>query len=200
MGATGIFEGTCAIVGFMGAPGFAKIVGSRQFADITGEEAISLRVKSSTPGYQGFKVAFAAPGIPKTSIFGGASYKAGFTLTSSTDWQIVDVPLTQFSYDWSGYTGRCDTKDPGSFGRDGQQHYCCDQSGLTPSKAEVCVDQKYLSAISEVDVWAEGVEGDFNIQIEYISATTKELSATEGDRITLASFGPSDATFRSWKQ
>jgi len=64
----------------------------------------------------------------------------------------------------------------------------------------VCVDQKDLSAISEVDVWAEGVEGDFNIQIEYISATTKELSATEGDRITLASFGPADATFRSWKQ
>jgi hypothetical protein len=88
----------------------------------------------------------------------------------------VEVPLTQFSYDWSGYTGRCDTKDPASFGqKEGQQHYCCDQSGLTPSKSEVCVDSKYLSIISEVDVWAEGVEGDFNIQIDYISATSKNL-------------------------
>merc|ERR1711953_1543031 len=194
MGATGIFEGTCAIVGFMGAPGFAKIVGSRQFADITGEEAISLRVKSSTPGYQGFKVAFAAPNIPKTSIFGGASYKAGFTLSDSTDWQVVDVPLTQFSYDWSGYTGRCDTKDPGSFGRDGQQHYCCDQSGLTPSKPEVCVDSKYLSIISEVDVWAEGVEGDFNIQIEYISASSQSLeSSATGSLVTFD--GAKETTF-----
>merc|ERR1712137_926970 len=71
--ATGIFEGTCAIVGFLNAPGFAKIVGSRQYADTTGEDLISLRVKSSTPGYAGFKVAFAAPNIPKTSIFGGGS-------------------------------------------------------------------------------------------------------------------------------
>jgi hypothetical protein len=183
--ATGIFEGTCAIVGFLNAPGFAKIVGSRQFADITGEEAISLRVKSSTPGYQGFRVAFSAPNIPKTSIFGGASYKAGFTLTDSTDWQVVNVPLTQFSYDWSGYTGECNTKDPGSLGRDGQQHYCCDQSGLEPSKPEVCVQPQYLSTINDLEVWAEGVEGDFNLQVDYIGATSSSLQAsTPGALIT----------------
>jgi len=193
--ATGVFQGTCAIVGFLNAPGFAKIVGSRDFADITGMDTISLRVKSSTPDYKGFKVAFAAPGIPKTSIFGGSSYKADFALESSTDWQVVDVPLTQFSYDWSGYTGRCDTKDPGSFGRDGQQHYCCDQSGLEPSKPEVCVDAKYLSAINEVDVWAEGVEGDFNIQIDYISATSKTLAASApGSLVTFD--GAKETTFQ----
>merc|ERR1719183_52209 len=121
---TGIFNGTCAIVGFLKAPGFAKIVGSAQFADIVGYDSIALKVRSSTPDYKGFKVAFAAPGIPKTSIYGGSSYKANFNL-SGGDWQLVEVPLTQFSYDWSGYTGRCDTKDPDSFFHHGAQHYCC---------------------------------------------------------------------------
>jgi len=76
---TGLFSGTCAIVKFLKAPGFAKIMGSAKFGDITGKSSITLRVKSSTPDYKGFKIAFAAPGIPKTSMFGGSSYKAGFT-------------------------------------------------------------------------------------------------------------------------
>merc|ERR1711953_1104652 len=157
-------------------------------------DTISLRVKSSTPDYKGFKVAFAAPGIPKTSLFGGSSYKADFALAPTTDWQVVDVPLTQFSYDWSGYTGRCDTKDPASFGRAGQQHYCCDKSGLEPSKPEVCVDSKYLNIINEVDVWAEGVEGDFNIQIDYISASSQSLeSSATGSLVTFD--GAKETTF-----
>merc|ERR1712179_149424 len=187
--------GTCAIVGFLNAPGFAKIIGSRQFADITGEEAISLKVKSSTPGYQGFKVAFAAPNIPKTSIFGGASYKAGFTLTDSTDWQVVTVPLTQFSYDWSGYTGECNTKDPASFGIEGQQHYCCDKSGLEPSNSEVCVQPQFLNTINALEVWAVGVEGDFNLQIDSISATSTALQAsTPGTLVTFD--GAKETTFQ----
>merc|ERR1712048_1037175 len=79
---------------------------------------------------------------------------------------------------WSGYTGRCDTKDPGSFGRDGQQHYCCDQSGLEPSKPEVCVQDQYLSTINDLEVWAEGVEGDFNLQIDYIGTKKTSLKTT----------------------
>merc|ERR1719222_906037 len=102
-----------------------------------------MRVRSTTPNYQGFKVAFAAPGIPRTSIYGGSSYKAGFNLTGS-DWQLVEIPFTQFSYDWSGYTGRCDTKDPAFIGSKGQQHFCCSKSGLQPSKPDVCVDDKFL--------------------------------------------------------
>jgi len=169
---TGLFNGTCAIVGFLKAPGFAKITGSRDsdFHDITGYDNIALRVRSSTPDYTGFKVAWAAPGIPKTSIFGGASYKAGFNLTGG-DWQTVEVPFAQFSYDWSGYTGRCDTKDPNGFLHKGPQHYCCDKSGLQPSKSEVCVDKKFLSIINSIELWAEGVKGDFNLEIDWIGAT-----------------------------
>eukprot|EP00928_Gymnodinium_smaydae_P091600 TRINITY_DN7532_c0_g1_i1.p1 TRINITY_DN7532_c0_g1~~TRINITY_DN7532_c0_g1_i1.p1 ORF type:complete len:262 (+),score=57.36 TRINITY_DN7532_c0_g1_i1:65-787(+) len=182
---TGLFKGTCAIVGFLKAPGFAKILGSRQFADVTGYENIALKVRSSTPDYKGFKVAFAAPGIPKTSRFGGASYKAGFELKGG-DWQVVEVPLTQFSYDWSPYTGRCDTKDPASMFGQGQQHYCCDKSGIQPSKPDVCVDAKFLKSINGLEVWAEGVQGDFNLEIEWIGATKAEFGQdASGERIAL---------------
>merc|ERR1719379_3199374 len=179
----GVFNGTCAIVKFLKAPGFAKIVGSAKFQDITGYDNIALRVRSSTPGYQGFKVAFAAPGIPKTSIFGGSSYKAGFNLTGG-DWQLVEVPLTQFSYDWSGYTGRCDTKAPPGFLHKATQHYCCDKSGLQPSKPEVCVDTKFLSIIETLEVWAEGVAGDFNLEIDWIGASKTKVQSVSSALVT----------------
>merc|ERR1712151_25407 len=154
----------------------AKITGMRPqftFADITGYESIALRVKSSTASYKGFKIEFTAPGIPKTSTFSGGSFKANFNLSATSDWQVVEVPLAQFSYDHSDYTGRCDTKDPKSFFHPkGQQHYCCDKSGLQPSKPEVCVDSKYLKQIDSLGVWAEGVAGDFNLEIDWIGAST----------------------------
>ena len=40
---TGLFNGTCAIVNFLKAPGFAKIQGSGKFADMTGYDNIALR-------------------------------------------------------------------------------------------------------------------------------------------------------------
>lgn len=198
---TGIFYGTCAIVGFLKAPGFAKIMGSGEFANITGYENIALRVKSSTADYQGFKVAFAAPGIPKTSIFGGASYKADFKL-SGGDWQLVEVPLSKFSYDWSGYTGRCDTKDPDSLFSKGQQHYCCSKSGQQPSKPEVCVDNKFLSRINSVELWAEGVEGNFSIEIDWIGATKSSLKSlpAASDPGMLVTFDGSAATTFEFKE
>merc|ERR1712056_159160 len=104
------------------------------------------------------------------------------------------VPLTQFSYDWSGYTGRCDTKDPGSLIAKGQQHYCCDKSGLQPSKSEVCVDSKYLSKINDIEVWAEGVQGDFHIEIDWIGASKASLGASTGSLVTFD--GASGTTFK----
>jgi len=165
---TGKFSGTCNIVRSLQAPGFAKIDGTgRTLADVTGADSLLLKVKSSTPDYQGFKVAFGAPGIPRTSIFVAGSYKTEFYLSDTTDWQIVQVPLTNFSRDTSDYTGRCDTKDPRTGGK---QHYCCSASPLTPSKDEVCVESKYLSSINSLAIWAEGVEGDFDLEIEWIGA------------------------------
>jgi hypothetical protein len=127
--------------------------------------------RSSTPDYTGFKVAFGGRGVAKTSIFGGGSFKANFafpgTPVAGGPFEAVTVPLGDFSYDWSGFTGRCDTKDPAR-GLN-QQHYCCPASGLTPSKPEVCPTPKYLEEVTDIEIWAEGVNGTFHIEIDSIT-------------------------------
>jgi len=176
---TGLFTGNCRIVGFLGAPGFAKLRAKDfQFADVTGFEKLALRVKSSTPDYKGFKISFGAPGVPnaKGPHFGPKSdgaYKADFAL-SGNDWQTVEVPLTQFSYDCSKYTGRCDSQDPSSVANAGVQHECCADSGIEPSSPDVCVDSQYLSVVNDVEIWAEGVVGEFNLEIEWVGVTKSD--------------------------
>jgi len=124
--------------------------------------ALYLRLKSSTTAYSGFKVAFGATGAhrPTPSRHGGASFKADFALASTTEWQTVKVPFSDFSIDWSEYTGECSTRDP-----TGQQHYCC-----TPEHPEVCVTMQHLKAVSGLELWAEGVAGDFALEIDWIGA------------------------------
>jgi len=119
------------------------------------------KVRSDTPDYQGFKVGFSAKGIPKTSPYGAPSFKAPFAV-SGTDWQIVTVNFDAFSYDWSPYTGKCDTKDP-----TGQQHHCC-----TSDSPQYCPTKEFLSAITDMQVWAEGVAGDFHLEVEWFAAGT----------------------------
>merc|ERR1711935_922640 len=62
-------------------------------------------------------------------------------------------------------------------------HYCWDKSGLKPSKPDVCVDSKFLSKVNSIEVWAEGVVGDFTIEIDWIGATKKALESTASDWI-----------------
>ena len=163
----GIFNGTCAIVPKLKAPGFAKVTTRRDstgFADLSSmiEGSLELRVRSMTPNFAGFRVAFAAKNVPRTSIFGGGSFKAQFNLTDTTDVQVIKVPFTSFSYDWSPFTGNCFTKDP-----TGQQHHCCSDI----DNRKYCPTAKYLGTITDVEVGAEGAEGDFHIEISYIGAT-----------------------------
>merc|ERR1712160_216637 len=63
-------------------------------ADITATDSMLLKVRSSTPEYQGFKIAFGAPGIPSPAIFQrSGSYKTEFYLANTNDWQVVQVAL-----------------------------------------------------------------------------------------------------------
>ena len=168
----GAFQGTCAIVPFLHAPGFAKIYTQdarssgrllTPFPDVSKhiDGALHLRVRTTTPQYTGFKVAFGADGAqrPTPSSHGGASFKADFRLTG-TDWQEIAIPFNQFSIDWSEYTGECTTKDP-----TGTQHYCC-----SAAHPEVCPTAVALRNINSVEVWAEGVEGAFTLDIDWIGA------------------------------
>ena len=96
--------------------------------------------------------------MKKASIYGSGTFKAPFSL-NSTETQTVVVPFSQFSWDWSPYTGACDTKDP-----TGQQHHCCSDGD------EYCPTAKFLSELTGLELWAEGAEGDFHLEVTEIAA------------------------------
>jgi len=165
----GTFNGTCAIVPSLKAPGFCSASAHRglfspRFADVSAHinGSLQLRIRTSTPKFAGFHVAFSAKDVPHTSPYGGGSFKAPFTTADTTDWQTVQVPFTSFSYDWSPFTGSCATKDP-----TGQQHHCC----TADDAFKYCPTAAYLSSIEDIEVWAEGTEGDFTLDITWIGAS-----------------------------
>ena len=85
--------------------------------------------------------------------------------SASSEYVTVRVPFSTFSVDTSEYTGRCDTTDPGYYGRPGLHHHCC-----SAAHPEVCPAAAHLSSLTGVQVWAEGVEGDFELEIATIQA------------------------------
>lgn len=170
----GVFNGTCAIVKFLKAPGFAKSftepVSGGKFPDVSAfvNGTFQLRARTTTPGYKGYKLAWSATGVPPSSRYVPVgSFKAGFEL-AGTNWQVVKIPMKDFSRDWSAFTGDCDTKDP-----TGQQHYCC-----TDEHPEMCPTADFLSKIESLEVWAEGFEGDFHLELDWIAAGQPDADAT----------------------
>ena len=110
-----VFNGTVAIVPKLQAPGFCQTetklfsgVRPAHFADVSAHSHLILVVRSSTPGFAGFKVSFAADTL--NPLF--HSFKANFRVPGGTAWQRVAIPWHEFSNDWSPYTGDCDTTDP----------------------------------------------------------------------------------------
>jgi len=55
-------------------------------------------------------------------------------------------------------------------------------------------DSKFLSNIDDVEVWAEGVKGDFNIEIDWIGATKNSLHSAAGTLVTFD--GGAGTTFK----
>jgi len=171
-GSEGHFKGTCAVVPFLKAPGFCKVGTQRslvspstRFADASRfiEGALFLEVETATPEYGGFIVAFGARNAkrpPGAMHHSSPSFKAGFRVPGR-ERATVRVPFSNFSVDWSDYTGRCDTRDP----HGGFQHHCC-----TPEHPEVCPTARHLAQITSLEIWAEGVAGDFDIKIVSIGA------------------------------
>eukprot|EP00747_Dinoflagellata_sp_TGD_P110359 gnl/TRDRNA2_/TRDRNA2_170932_c0_seq3.p1 gnl/TRDRNA2_/TRDRNA2_170932_c0~~gnl/TRDRNA2_/TRDRNA2_170932_c0_seq3.p1 ORF type:complete len:290 (-),score=63.09 gnl/TRDRNA2_/TRDRNA2_170932_c0_seq3:290-1159(-) len=168
----GHFKGTCAIVPFLKAPGFCKISTQQSifssgshFASASRfiDGSLYLEVETTTPDYEGFKVAFGAKNATRPSgamHHSSPTFKAGFKVPGKAR-TTVEVPFNSFSVDWSDFTGRCDTKDPNN----GFQHHCC-----SPEHPEVCPTAQHLAEITSLELWAEGVAGDFDLKIFSIGA------------------------------
>ena len=164
---TGVFNGTCKIVPSLQAPGFCSAQSEKthlraSYPDISKAKGLELIVRSTTPSFKGFKVAFATKHAKSSSRYTPfGTFKAPFALSSGAREQTVFVPFTDFSWDWSPYTGRCDTEDP-----TGVQHHCCGEGDLE----QYCPSSKDLAELTGLELWAEGAEGDFHLEVKSIAA------------------------------
>merc|ERR1719453_596256 len=127
----GVWIGETKIVPSLKAPGFCNLETSAHFGvkynDISGYTHLTMRVRSEY-NYGGFKFSFAADTLNPQF----RSFKADFNVTSDGKWQTVTIPFSDFSNDWSSFTGECSTTDP-----TGRTHVCC-----TEKSTEVCPTER----------------------------------------------------------
>jgi hypothetical protein len=151
--------GEVKIVPSLSAPGFCNFETQNplasKFNDASPYTHLEIRIRSFEQ-YSGYKVSFAADTLnPQFK-----SFKAPFNVTGDGNWYTVAIPFSEFSNDWSPYTGDCFTKDP-----TGKQHVCC-----TSASTDVCPTTKNLKDIEQLGIWMEGSAGKFHVEIEWVRA------------------------------
>jgi hypothetical protein len=172
-----LMQGTVRNVSFLHAPGYARIAtifphNHLEDASAFKDGALQLVLRNGLhtlvgSKYAGFKVAISSTKAARHhgghELFG--MYKANFEMgevhkQGVTSWDTLTIPFKKFSSDWSDFTGECATRDP-----DGYQHQCCETG-----TEHICPSEAGLSHINGLSVWAEGVEGDFKLEVLSISA------------------------------
>jgi len=165
-GTFGSMDGEVLDVPSLKAPGFIKTAADGTFVDASSAlgGSLLLEVRSSTPDYAGFRVAFAAGTLSAAyACSGGGSipfsrgcWKAKFTVPQGDGWSTVRIPFTSFSDKWSPATGEQTTK-------------CADD-------ADVCPTASGLSTIKRFELWAEGANGKVDLQVKSIRAEASAAS------------------------
>jgi len=170
-GKFGVFDGEVVNVPSLKAPGFIKAAADGKFPDASsaaGGELV-LMVRSSTPGYRGFRASFASGAMSAAySCAGGGSipfsrgcFKARFTVPPGAGFRAVRIPLANFSDLWSPATGE-------------QTRTCAQDAGACPTAAK-------LARISRLELWAEGADGRAHLEVRSISASPGGAGAVSGE-------------------
>ncbi|GMH55903.1 hypothetical protein TrRE_jg8414 [Triparma retinervis] len=150
------WNGSCEIVPSLKAPGFCNLESKKnfdKFPDATGATHITLLLASSTPDYEGFKFSFAANTFnPQFKSFKADFFFKDGVEDEETGFTKISIPFTEFSNNWSSYTGEAIVK-------------CVDDES-------VCPKEKDKAKIQQLGLWTEGVEGDFNLEILGVYAET----------------------------
>lgn len=156
-----VFDGEVVDVPSLKAPGFiatqSKVGHFHDASSAFGGDLI-LSVRSSTPGYTGFKVTFNAGSLSAVySCAGGGSlplsrgcFKAAFTVPAGDAFSTVRVPFTSFSDKWDAATGK-------------QTKTCAEDKSVCPSA-------KGLAGIQMLEFMAEGALGKIHLEVQSISA------------------------------
>jgi len=177
----GVFDGEVVDVPSLKAPGFIKASADGKFSSLSSavDGKLLLKVRSSTPSYQGFRVSFATGTLaPSYACSGGGTipfsrgcFKAHFTVPAGKDFTTIAIPFRDFSDMWSPATGK-HTKE------------CA-------SDKDVCPTAKSLAGIKRFEVWAEGALGKVHLEIASISAQSSAVFALgEAEATVLQSLSP----------
>jgi Complex I intermediate-associated protein 30 (CIA30) len=167
-----VLRGHVAIVPFLNAPGFilaeTTTLSKQKFPDVSSCQALQLTLRSlTTPTYAGFRVSFGTRHIPNFRY--GHGYKASFHVppassssssSSSSSFVTVTIPFTDFTIDWDAGTGDAITS-------------CADNT-------DNCPDEQTLQNMQRLALWAEGVEGNVDLQVQSIAATQCGSSSSGG--------------------
>lgn len=140
----------------LAAPGFCKVMthgAHAAFPDISGYTHLTVTVRCHSP-YSGFKIDFSTVKHPNWSF---GSYKADFPADFSEmscgggdDFTTVSIPFTDFTNDWSGYTGE-------------PIHTCAEDEQYCPTAFD-------LATVTQISFWAEGAAGNFKVDLMAIGA------------------------------
>jgi len=149
----GDYSGTCAIVPKLQAPGFTIALTSGlfdKFPDVSSTEGIILGLRNVGGNVTDFKFAFCDSRINHYRCQ-FASFKAGFSIAHSDEFSEVFLPWSKFSDKWSASTGKHTAEEP-------------------PKAAS-------LRSITQLQIWTEGVAGNFHLQIKYVRAGSAKSPA-----------------------
>eukprot|EP00929_Paragymnodinium_shiwhaense_P073992 TRINITY_DN3782_c0_g1_i4.p1 TRINITY_DN3782_c0_g1~~TRINITY_DN3782_c0_g1_i4.p1 ORF type:complete len:795 (+),score=219.57 TRINITY_DN3782_c0_g1_i4:358-2385(+) len=172
----GDYSGTCRIVPSLKAPGFTIALTESplfsKFADVSSAEGIILQVRNVGSDVSLFRFAFCSSRISFKCQF--QSFKADFSVAKGDAFSDVFLPWSAFSDKWDAKTGKHTAENP-------------------PTAAD-------LKSITQLQLWTEGVEGDFHLQIKSVRAGMKPslqgAAAAPGD-LEIATFdGAAGTTFK----
>lgn len=159
-----VFDGHVKIVPKLDAPGFCLVQTTdgegglipKEGIDAAGTTHVLLEVRSNV-AYTGFKISIAAD----TDEPQFNSYKASMDIPTTTttidddddddeSWTTIQIPFSSFSNKWSKFTGDAVVS-------------CADD-------VSVCMTEENKKHFSQIGIWAEGVEGEFHLEIRNIRA------------------------------
>jgi len=167
----GTFDGNVVDVPSLKAPGFIKASANGVFPDVSSALGgnLVLMVRTSTPTYAGFRVAFAADTVaPSYACSGGGSipfsrgcFKAKFSVPAGDDFVAVKIPFTDFSDMWSPATGE-HTKE-------------------CSADADVCPTAASLKGLKRLEIWAEGAKGKVHLDVSDIMVESAAVTPLEDE-------------------
>jgi hypothetical protein len=169
------FEGTCAIVPFLKAPGFITMTtgdhprpggGSSSssiassFPDVSNCQGLTINTRT-TVDYKGYYVSFGTDKAPGSRYSMG--YKTHLDLAASDNFGDVMIPFSAFSSKWDDATG--ETK------------ITCKED------PKYCPSMDNLQDMKTISFWGEGVEGDVDLEIKSVAAYGCKSSSSVGSDI-----------------